>query len=169
MTRSLRVAAILVVLAAPATAQDTSPLVFERVIDAPVETVWAAWTTNEGLESWYASHAEVDLRVGGLFRANYDGQGTLGDRLTVEREVLSFEPNEMFSFRVVRLPDGLLIPDAALSIWNVIYFKPLDPDRTQLRVVCLGFDTSGGSQSLRRDFEQGIPGLLQQLQNQLAG
>ncbi len=27
---------------------------FERVYDAPVEDVWALWTTKEGLEQWFA-------------------------------------------------------------------------------------------------------------------
>jgi uncharacterized protein YndB with AHSA1/START domain len=46
---------------------------FERVYDAPVEDVWALWTTKEGLEEWYAPegmHVEVlalELRVGGTF------------------------------------------------------------------------------------------------------
>ena len=32
-----------------------------------------------GLRSWLAPHAEIDLRIGGLMRANYDSRGALGD------------------------------------------------------------------------------------------
>ena len=46
---------------------------FERVYDAPIEDIWALWTTKEGLEEWFAPegmHFEVsalELRVGGAF------------------------------------------------------------------------------------------------------
>jgi len=46
---------------------------FERVYDAPVEDVWALWTTRDGLAEWFAPegmHVEVsalELRVGGAF------------------------------------------------------------------------------------------------------
>ena len=46
----------------------------ERVFDAPVEDVWALWTTKEGIESWWGPdgfsvkvHA-IDLRVAGELR-----------------------------------------------------------------------------------------------------
>ena len=120
MTRSLQVAAMVVIMAGPATAQDISPVVVEGVVSASLETVWAAWTTSEGLRSWYAPHAEIDLRIGGLMRANYNAQGALGDSETVEREVLSFEPNKMISIRVARLPDGFSLPRTILSMWTVI-------------------------------------------------
>lgn len=57
----------------PAGAPGADTLKFERIYDAPIEDVWALWTTKEGLEAWYAPegmHLEVstlDLRVGGAF------------------------------------------------------------------------------------------------------
>jgi uncharacterized protein YndB with AHSA1/START domain len=49
-------------------------LVVHRTIRAPVERVFAAWTTPEQLRRWWGpksvvcSEAEVDLRIGGAFR-----------------------------------------------------------------------------------------------------
>ena len=168
MTRSLQVAAMVVIMAGPATAQDTSPVVVEGVMSASVDTVWEAWTTNEGLGSWLAPHAEVDLRIGGLMRANYNAGGALGDPQTVEREILSFEPKRMISFRVVVLPEGFPFTRTIRRMWTVIYFEPLAPERTRLRAVSLGFDTSEESQSARAYFEQGNARVLQQLENQLS-
>lgn len=51
----------------------TATIRFERVYGAPIEEIWALWTTKEGLEQWFAPegmHFEValiDLRVGGAF------------------------------------------------------------------------------------------------------
>ena len=164
MTRSLQAVAMVVIMAGPATAQDTSPLVVESVVAAPLETVWDAWTTNEGLR-WFAPQADVNLRIGGLMRAKSTEQGALGDSQTVEREILSFEPRKMISFRVVKLPGG--VPREIGSMWTVIYFEPLGPERTQLRVVSVGFDNNAESQGLRASLEQGNAAVLQQLQDHL--
>ncbi|NJN35803.1 MAG: SRPBCC domain-containing protein [Nitrospiraceae bacterium] len=46
---------------------------FERTYDAPIEDVWALWTTKEGLQEWFAPEgmqfevAALELRVGGAF------------------------------------------------------------------------------------------------------
>jgi len=46
---------------------------FERVYEASVEEVWALWTTEEGLEAWFAPEgmrfevSTLELRVGGAF------------------------------------------------------------------------------------------------------
>lgn len=49
-------------------------LVLERVVDAPRQLVWQAWTTPEHLKNWFTPlpwttpECEIDLRPGGLFR-----------------------------------------------------------------------------------------------------
>jgi uncharacterized protein YndB with AHSA1/START domain len=50
-------------------------IVFERFIDAPARLVWEALTKPEHLKEWYmprewgrVSHAEMDVRPGGIFR-----------------------------------------------------------------------------------------------------
>jgi uncharacterized protein YndB with AHSA1/START domain len=46
-------------------------IVFERVIDAPIEAVWKAWTDPEMLKQWWGPdnvtipECEIDVRVGG--------------------------------------------------------------------------------------------------------
>jgi uncharacterized protein YndB with AHSA1/START domain len=53
------------------TTGDSRKLVFHRRYRQSVEKVWAALTTPERLEDWFAS-AEVDLRVGGTIRLNWN-------------------------------------------------------------------------------------------------
>jgi uncharacterized protein YndB with AHSA1/START domain len=48
-------------------------LVLDRVVDAPVDLLWEAWTTPAHLKHWFVpkpwtiTHCEVDLRLGGKF------------------------------------------------------------------------------------------------------
>jgi uncharacterized protein YndB with AHSA1/START domain len=49
-------------------------LVLERVVDAPRELIWRAWTQPEHIKRWFAPapwttvECEIDLRPGGIFR-----------------------------------------------------------------------------------------------------
>src|SRR5687768_16461378 len=58
----------------PHTANPATDLVLERVIDVPVERVWAAWTVPDQLKRWFTPapwstvDAELDVRPGGMFR-----------------------------------------------------------------------------------------------------
>ena len=61
---------------------DALQVVFRRHYRAPVEKVWAALTTPERLADWFAQ-ADVDLRVGGTIRLNWNNRGGTDMRITV--------------------------------------------------------------------------------------
>jgi uncharacterized protein YndB with AHSA1/START domain len=67
----------------------------------PPERVWAALTTEEGLGTWFGHRAEIDLRVGGQARLEWDS----GDVkvLTIKR----LEPPHVFGYvwSIYGLPD----------------------------------------------------------------
>jgi uncharacterized protein YndB with AHSA1/START domain len=58
----------------------------EVTIKAPMETVWAAWTTpsditqwNAASDDWHTTQASVDLRVGGVFCSRMEAKdGSMG-------------------------------------------------------------------------------------------
>jgi uncharacterized protein YndB with AHSA1/START domain len=150
-------------------AQNLSPIVHEAVVEAPVEQVWQAFTTSEGLRSWLAPHAEIDLRIGGLMRTNYNPHGRLGDPQTIENIILSFEAGRMISIKVSRAPANFPFPTAVQQMWSVIYFQPAGPDRTTVREVSMGFGRNEESQRMRAFFDQGNATTLSQLQRHFSG
>lgn len=167
MKRALGALAILVALilsGGRASAQKVDPIVSEAILEAPVDAVWAAWTTSEGLRAWLAPHAETELRLGGLMRTNYDAKGSLGDPGTIENTILSFEPRRMLSIKVSKAPQTFPFPNAIQQMWTVLYFEPAGADRTRLRVVGLGFGPDEESQKMRAFFERGNQMTLEQLQ-----
>src|SRR5262249_40964715 len=124
-------AAILLVGVARA---DQQTLVTESIINAPVAEVWRLFTTTDGLQTWMAPHADIDPKVGGLMRVNYEAKGSLDDDATVAREILSFEPERMLSFRAHR--SGQDTGYLTEGMWWVIYFQPLEPGgMTNVRIV----------------------------------
>lgn len=144
------------------------PVAVEGTVDAPVAQVWSAFATSDGLQSWLAPHADIELRIGGAMRSNYDPKGVLGDGGTIVNQVLAFEPARMLAMRVAKAPDAFPFPNAVQAMWTVIYLDPATADRTRLRVVSLGFGDDDESQRMRAFFERGNAATLQQLQQRFA-
>ena len=71
-------------------------------IERPVDDVWAAITTAEGLSSWFGQRTEIDLRVGGEARLTWD-EGHVAN-LRIER----LEPPTVFGYTwgIFGLPEG---------------------------------------------------------------
>lgn len=151
-----------------AAAADLPPVVTEGVVPAPREAVWQAWTTSEGLRAWLAPHVEIDLRLGGLMRSNYNPAGALGDPGTIENRVLAYEPQRMLAIQVARAPERFPFPNAIRAMWTVIHLDDADGGHTRLRIVGMGFTDDDESTRMRAFFERGNAYTLQQLQRRFA-
>ncbi len=133
----------------------TESIVAEGVVAAPVATVWNAWTTSAGLRTWLAPHADIDLRVDGIMRSNYNPNETLGDPGTIENRVLSFEPERMLSIKVSKAPEAFPFKNRIDDMWTVLYFQSTKDGKTMLRIVGMGFGTDEESQKMKEFFKQG--------------
>jgi uncharacterized protein YndB with AHSA1/START domain len=166
--RSAALAAAILALAGPLVgppaSADSDTLVTEAIINAPVTEVWRLFTTQDGMESWMVAHAEIELKVGGLMRTHYDPNGVLGDPKTIVNQILSFEPERMLSIKVYKPPDDFPLPESVKDMWTVIYFQPLEPGMTNVRIIGLGFGDDPDSQKPREFFRKGNASTLEQLQ-----
>lgn len=146
------------------TTNATDSIVAEGVVAAPVASVWNAWATTPGLKSWLAPHADIDLRVDGVMRSNYDPKGSLGDAGTIENRVLAYEPERMLAIRVSKAPDKFPFKSRIGDMWTVLYFYPAPGGKTTLRIVGMGFGADAESQKMKEFFKQGNEFTLVQLQ-----
>ena len=151
-----------------ALAQDGSRLVHEGVVNAPLDQVWAAFTTREGMESWMAAHAEIELKLGGTMKTQYDPKRTIDDARAIENTILSYEPMRMLSFKVTKAPQGFPFPNAIKNMWTVVYFEAQGEKATRVRVVSMGFGTDDESKKMREFFNRGNASTLQRLQKRFA-
>lgn len=61
-------------------------ITIETLVQAPIETVWLAWTSpddikqwNTASDDWHTTKASVDLRVGGVFSSRMEAKdGSMG-------------------------------------------------------------------------------------------
>ena len=146
---------------------DGEPLEHVVIIDAPVGDVWAAMTTSEGIESWMAPHAELDLRVGGKMRTNYHADGEIGDANTIANTIVAMEPLLLFAVRASELPVDFPYPEAIKRTWSEIHFESLSGNRTRVRCVVQGFGDDEESVGLRAFFDAGNAWTLNKLKEYL--
>jgi uncharacterized protein YndB with AHSA1/START domain len=147
---------------------DEGRQVTEGIIDAPLDAVWNAFTTNAGQEAWNVAHAEIDLKIGGTMRTHYDAKGKIGDVNTIENVILAFEPKKMLTIKVGKPPEKFPFKEAIKNVWHIIYFEEAGPNRTRLRLVGLGYGADEESKKLRAFFEKGNAYTLKKLQEHLA-
>ena len=138
-----------------ALAAQLPPVVSEGTVDAPPADVWRAWTTAEGMRSWLAPKADIDLRIDGLMRANYNPLGELGDDSTIENRILAFDPERMFAIRVAKAPKSFPFPNAVQKMWTVVYFSPDGAGKTFIRAIGHGFTDDPESARMRDFFQKG--------------
>jgi uncharacterized protein YndB with AHSA1/START domain len=165
--RSIALCALvsLVSLTAPVAART---LEHEAIIDAPVADVWDAFTTKEGAESWVVAQAEIDLRIGGDMRTSYNPQSNLHDEFTIINRIISFEPQRMLSIQNVQAPTGFKHPELFQQTWSVLSFKPVTPQRTQVRVVGLNYGEGPEWDVVYNHFKGGNAYVLEKLKQRFA-
>lgn len=136
-------------------APDTSPLVHEGVVNAPVAEVWKGISTAEGYKMWGVAQCEYDLRIGGSIRTHYKPDGRIGDEGTIEQEILAFEPERMLAFRIAKPPAGFPFKEAWKGTWSVITLTDLGDGRTHMRLAGMGYTADPESQAMRKFFLTG--------------
>lgn len=141
--------------------------VLEMEIAADIDAIWEAFTTTKGIQSWVTPLAEIDFKVGGLWRANYNAEGELGDSTTIENMILAYDPKRMITLKAVTFPEGFAFVEAAQETWTIFYFSPVSTSRTKITVVGLGYTDSEQSQKMRSFFADANAYSLRQLEKAL--
>jgi len=70
----------------------------ETIVDASLEEVWDAWTTEEGIKSFLAPACNIGLRVDGPYEIFFDPEAEPGRRGSEGARILAFQPKKMLSF-----------------------------------------------------------------------
>lgn len=85
------------VLVSPVQAAERS-IEKDVVVNATLDQAWNAWTTREGLVSFFAPDAQVDPRVGGAFHVYFDPGASAGSKGADDMRFMALQPRQMISF-----------------------------------------------------------------------
>jgi len=77
----------------------TDRAIFERItVKASVDDVWRAWTTTEGIKTFFAPDARVELRVDGPFEIYINPLAGAGQKGADDTRILAFQDKKMLTF-----------------------------------------------------------------------
>ncbi len=150
----------------------TSVAAQERVITkqvlvkAPVEAVWQAWTTSEGIKSFFAPDARVEARVDGPFEIYMNPYAPAGMKGADDMRILALQPQRMLSFTWNAPPH---LPEArAQRTYLTVRLKPVGENETEVTLHHGGWGDGGQWDQAYTYFDRAWGNVLANLQKRFA-
>jgi uncharacterized protein YndB with AHSA1/START domain len=113
----------------------------EVIVDASLDEVWRAWTTEEGIRSFFAPSGHVELRVDGPYEIFFDPQAQPGRRGADEMRILAFQAKKMLAF-TWNAP--LHLPEVRKQRTHVVLrFQEVTQGRTKVKLFHDGWGEGG--------------------------
>lgn len=139
------------------------------LIRAPRDAVWRAFATTEGMKSWEAPVAEVDLKVGGHIEASYDPKQHIGAPGNIRHEILGFLPGEILVFRNTATPPGFHHADLFGRVTNIMQIEDAGGGMTRLTLSGVGYGSGKDWDELYDFFHAGNAWLFEALKAHFEG
>ncbi len=112
----------------------------EVILNATVAEVWKKWTTTEGITSFFAPQADIELAIGGKFELYFMLDNPSGEQGSEDCKILSFLPEKMLSFSWNAPPQ---FPNVRKQKhWYILEFNKQTETETQLQLTGLGWKDS---------------------------
>ena len=113
----------------------------EAVVKAPVPEVWKAWTTTDGVKTFFAPEANVDLRVNGPYEIFFNPLAQPGLKGADGMRVIGFQENKMLIFTWSAPPQ---LPEARTQQNIVIVrLEPVGTSQTMVKIHHVGWGDGG--------------------------
>ena len=113
----------------------------EVVLAASLDQAWEAWTTREGITSFFAPDAKVEARVGGPFQIYMDPGGQPGMKGADDMRYLALQPKKMLSFDW-NAPPHLAEARQQRTV-VIVRFEPLGEKSTRVTLHHVGWGDGG--------------------------
>lgn len=135
-------------------------LIEEVRIHAPIAAVWAAYTTDAGMQAWAAPVVHVDLRAGGTIQTNYNPEAKIGDPGTNTLHIVNWVPERVLTLRA-DLSDNWpeVMKKDADRLMNIVLFTALEPDVTRIESFGVGYGKDPDYDQLLEFFARANAGL----------
>ncbi len=137
-------------------------IVREVLVKAPVEDVWKAWTTSEGIESFFGPEARVEARPEGAFHVHFNPYAPPGAKGADDMRVLAVQAPKLISFTWNAPPH---LPEArAQRTFVAVRLDPASATETRVTLNHSGWGEGGQWDQAHEYFERAWPNVLGNLQ-----
>jgi uncharacterized protein YndB with AHSA1/START domain len=148
------------IAAAPAAAERAIDK--EVIVDATPEQAWSAWTTREGIVSFFAPDAEIDPKVGGAFHIFINPLAEAGAKGADDMRFMALQPPRMLSFDWNAPPS---LPEVrGQRTFVVVRIAPVADGKTRVTLHHTGWGDGGEWDKAYAYFERAWGNVLANLQ-----
>ena len=113
----------------------------EVVVAASPQEVWNAWTTREGITSFFSPDAKIEARVGGAFEVYINPFAEPGMKGADDMRFLALQPPRMLSFTWNAPPS---LPEVrAQRTFVVVRIEPMNERETRVTLHHTGWGDGG--------------------------
>ncbi len=109
----------------------------EVIVNAGLDAVWEAWTTEAGIKTFFAPACKVELRAGGAYEMYFNPGGAPGERGGEGNVILALQPKNMLAFTWNAPPHLPLVRQQRTSV--VLRFKEIAPGKTKVTLAESGW------------------------------
>lgn len=102
----------------------------EVEVAASLEDIWQAWTTTEGVNTFFSPNAKVELRVGGPFEIYFLDDNPYGTKGSEGCKILSYLPLKMLSFDWNAPPQFAKLRDKHTQV--ILFFEEIEPGKIKI-------------------------------------
>jgi uncharacterized protein YndB with AHSA1/START domain len=153
-------------LAAPVAHSQERTLVKTATVKATVDEVWNAWTTTEGIQSFFAPEARVEARPGGPFEVYINPYAKPGMKGADDMVFLALQEKQMLSFTWNAPPH---LPEVRRQRTSVtVRMKPAGAGATEVRLVHSGWGDGGQWDQAFAYFDRAWGNVLANLEKRFA-
>jgi uncharacterized protein YndB with AHSA1/START domain len=155
-------AAFLLAACGSAAAAPERMLEKQAVVKAPIAEVWKAWTTREGIRSFFAPDANVDARSNGMYEIYMNPYAEPGMRGADDMRVLAVQEPTMLSFTWNAPPSNPEIRKQRTMV--IIRLKAVDDASTEVTIHHVGWGDGGKWDEAYAYFDRAWGNVLRNLQ-----
>jgi uncharacterized protein YndB with AHSA1/START domain/uncharacterized protein YciI len=109
----------------------------EVTVDTSLDNAWHAWTTSDGVNSFFARESEIKLAISGPYEIYFRLDSATGLRGSEDCRVLSFLPKQMLSFEWNAPPEFGELRNKRTQV--ILLFESIGPNQTQVIFSHLGW------------------------------
>jgi uncharacterized protein YndB with AHSA1/START domain len=154
-----------ILAAATAAASPASERAIELhvLVHAPVEKVWASWTTSEGIKTFFAPDAHIELRVDGPYEVYINPLAEPGMKGSDGMRILAIQDRRMIAFTWNAPPDYPEIRKQRTHV--VVRLEEVGKGETLVTLRHDGWGTGGDWDKTFQYFSAAWPNVLANLQS----
>lgn len=121
---------------------DANELILKQslIVDAPVSDVWPYFTESELYSKWSAPVAEINFKINGTIKANYDVNASVEDESTITIHILNYIPEKLITLQSeIPATFPAFIKESEKDFYNIIQFNEMESGGTQIISYGLGY------------------------------